>query len=90
MELLLSILALGLLKKRNTDIEKEDLFVIAEPPKRLICFVFFFFRKEKNTKCLSYCCLSNSSGNTHLSFLTKLFKKCLPEMDILPRLLTAV
>lgn len=37
---------LGLLKKRNKDIEKAALSVIAKSPESLI-FFFFFFQKEK-------------------------------------------
>lgn len=52
MELPLSVLTLGLLKKRNKDIEKAALFVIAKSPESLI-FFFFSPRKEKNiVKCL--------------------------------------
>lgn len=36
---------LGLLKKRNKDLEKAALFVIAKSPESLI--FFFFFQKEK-------------------------------------------
>lgn len=43
MELPLSVLTLGLLKKRNKDREKAVLFVIAKSPESLI----FFFLSQK-------------------------------------------
>lgn len=90
MELLLSVLTLGLLKERNKDIEKETLslslsFVIAQSPKSLI-----IFSERRRTWLRVFATAGGAPLRKQSS--TLLFKKCclLEMINFLPPLLTTV